>query len=115
MRQDVFAALADPTRRQLVSWLAVRPATATELAQRLPISRQAVTKHLDVLGEARLIARERSGRDVRYSLEAQRLATASEWLATVSARGETRRARLQGYGGEGERAAGDTALSCGQG
>ena len=103
MRQDVFAALADPTRRQLVSWLAVRPATATELAQRLPISRQAVTKHLDVLGQARLIARGRSGRDVRYSLEPQRLAAASEWLATVSARWETRLQRLKSYVENGER------------
>ena len=103
MQQDIFAALADPTRRQLVSWLAARPATATELAQRLPISRQAVAKHLDVLGEARLIARERSGRDVRYSLDAQRLATASEWLATGSARWETRLQRLKSYVEEGER------------
>ena len=103
MQQDVFAALADPTRRQLVSWLAVRSATATELARRLPISRQAVAKHLEVLGEARLIARERLGRDVRYSLEAERLAAASEWLATVSARWESRLQRLKSYVEKGER------------
>jgi DNA-binding transcriptional ArsR family regulator len=103
MQQDVFAALADPTRRQLVSWLAVRPATATELAKRLPISRQAVAKHLDVLGKARLIARQRSGRDVRCSLEAMRLATASAWLATVSARWESRLQRVKRYVEEGER------------
>jgi DNA-binding transcriptional ArsR family regulator len=103
MQQDVFAALADPTRRQLVSWLAVRPATATELAKRLPISRQAVAKHLDVLDEARLVARQRTGRDVRYSLEAERLAAASAWLANVSARWESRLQRLKRYVEEGER------------
>ncbi|HEV8654261.1 MAG TPA: metalloregulator ArsR/SmtB family transcription factor [Candidatus Limnocylindria bacterium] len=103
MQPDVFSALADPTRRQLVSWLAVRPSTATELARRLPISRQAVAKHLDVLDEARLIARERSGRDVRYSLDAERLARASEWLAAVSARWEARLQRLKRYVEEGER------------
>jgi DNA-binding transcriptional ArsR family regulator len=103
MQQDVFAALADPTRRRLVSWLAVRPATATELAKRLPISRQAVAKHLDVLDEARLVARQRTGRDVRYSLEAERLAAASAWLATVSARWESRLQRLKRYVEEGER------------
>src|SRR5205809_1046931 len=81
MQRDVFAALADPTRRQLVSWLAVRSATATELARRLPISRQAVAKHLDVLRDARLIARDRSSSDVRYSLGAERLAAASVWSA----------------------------------
>jgi DNA-binding transcriptional ArsR family regulator len=103
VEQDVFAALGDPTRRQLVSWLAVRPATATELSRRLPISRQAVTKHLDILDEARLIARERAGREVRYSLEAGRLDEASEWLEAVSARWEARLQRLKRYVEKGER------------
>ena len=103
MTQDVFSALADPTRRQLMSWLAARPATATELADRLPISRQAIAKHLGVLDEARLIARERHGREVRYRLEGERLVTASEWIATVSARWEARIGRLRRYLEEGER------------
>jgi DNA-binding transcriptional ArsR family regulator len=103
MQQDVFSALADPTRRQLVGWLAVRPATATELARRLPISRQAVVKHLGVLGEARLVDGRRSGREVRYSLDAERLATAREWLAVVSARWESRLERLKRHLEEGER------------
>jgi DNA-binding transcriptional ArsR family regulator len=103
MDQDVFSALADPTRRQLVSWIAARPATATELARRLPITRQAVVKHLDVLDEARLVVRERSGREIRYSLEAARLAVAREWLTTVSARWESRLERLKRHLEEGER------------
>jgi DNA-binding transcriptional ArsR family regulator len=102
MQQDVFSALADPTRRQLVGWLAVRPATATELARRLPITRQAVVKHLGVLGEARLVDGRRSGREVRYSLDAERLATAREWLAVVSARWESRLERLKRHLEEGE-------------
>jgi DNA-binding transcriptional ArsR family regulator len=97
MTQDVFSALADPTRRRLVAWLAIRPATATELAKRLPISRQAVTKHLVVLDEARLIGREHAGREVRYSLDAQPLASAGEWLATVSTRWESRLQRMKRY------------------
>lgn len=103
MQQDVFAALGDPTRRQLISWLAVRPATATELARRLPISRQAVAKHLDVLDSARLIVHARTGREVRFSLEADRLAEASEWLSTVSARWESRLQRLKRHLEEGTR------------
>ena len=103
MQQDVFSALADPTRRQLISWLAARPATATELADRLPISRQAITKHLAVLDDARLLAKERQGREVLYRLDAERLATASEWIATVSARWEARIGRLKRYLEEGER------------
>jgi DNA-binding transcriptional ArsR family regulator len=108
MQQDVFTALADPTRRQLISWLAVRPATATELAGRLPISRQAIAKHLCVLDDARLLAKERHGREVRYRLEAERLTAASEWIATVSARWEARIGRLKRYLEEGERHGGET-------
>jgi len=103
MQQDVFTALADPTRRQLISWLATRPATATELAERLPISRQAIAKHLAVLDDARLLARVRHGREVRYRLEAERLTPASDWIATVSARWAARIGRLKRYLEEGER------------
>jgi len=95
MEMDAFAALGDPTRRQLVQWLAARPATATELATRLPVTRQAVVKHLGVLEHARLVAKQRDGREVRYRLDAQRMASAAEWIATVTARWETRLARLK--------------------
>lgn len=103
MPDDVFGALADPTRRQLMTWLALRPATATELAERLPISRQAVVKHLGVLDEARLVTGERHGREVRYQLQGDRLLTASEWIAAVSARWEARLNRLKRHLEEGER------------
>jgi DNA-binding transcriptional ArsR family regulator len=103
MQQEVFAALADPTRRQLVSWLATRPATATELADRLPMTRQAIAKHLAVLDGARLIAKQRQGREVRYRLEAEPLASAGDWIASVSARWGARLGRLKRYLEEGER------------
>lgn len=103
MPEDVFTALADPTRRQVMTWLAARPATATELADRLPISRQAVMKHLSILDDAHLVSRERSGREVRYRLEGDRLVTASEWIAAVSARWEARLSRLKHHLEEGER------------
>lgn len=105
MSGDVFSALADPTRRRLMTWLATRPATATELAQRLPISRQAVVKHLGVLSEARLVTGERKGRDVRYRLDGDRLLTAGEWIAAVSARWEARLSRLKRHLEGGERSA----------
>ena len=63
----VFGALSDPTRRALLAAVAEHPATtATELAAQLPISRQAVLKHLNALTEAGLLDRTRSGREVRY-------------------------------------------------
>ena len=95
METDAFAALGDPTRRQLVAWLASRPATATELSARLPVTRQAVVKHLAVLSDARLITKERDGREVRYRVEAAQLAAAAAWIQTVTARWETRLARLK--------------------
>ncbi len=79
----VFGALADPTRRRLLSTLSRHPATATDLAHDLPISRQAVTKHLRALTEAGLLAPERSGRDVRYIVTPEPLTAAASWMATV--------------------------------
>ena len=92
----VFDALADPTRRAVLRAVAEDgPLTATELAHRLPVSRQAVAKHLDVLGDAGLVLRERSGRDVRFSLDAAPLGEALAWLVGVGARWDRRLATLE--------------------
>jgi DNA-binding transcriptional ArsR family regulator len=65
----VFDALSDPNRRYVVEALAQRPtATATELAAELPVTRQAVSKHLAALGEAGLVEGTREGRETRYRL-----------------------------------------------
>lgn len=90
----VFEALADPTRRRLLSQIAAHPATATELAGELPISRQAVTKHLASLAAAGLLARERSGRDVRYRVVAEPLTAAVSWIAEVGGQWDERLERL---------------------
>lgn len=80
----VFAALADPTRRHLVATLAAQPgATATGLAAGLPISRQAVSKHLQLLSRAGLVSSSRSGREARFELQPARLADAAAWIGTV--------------------------------
>jgi DNA-binding transcriptional ArsR family regulator len=79
----VFEALADPVRRRLLSQLSASPATATELAAGLPISRQAVTKHLSSLSDAGLLERERLGRIVRYRVTPDALGEAVEWIARV--------------------------------
>jgi DNA-binding transcriptional ArsR family regulator len=93
---DVFGALGDPTRRHLVELLARDPgaATATALSSGLPISRQAVTKHLGVLADARIVRRRRSGREARYELEPAALAEAERWLEDVGAAWDRRLARL---------------------
>jgi DNA-binding transcriptional ArsR family regulator len=101
MRDDrvdaIFAALADPTRRRLLGRLAAQPsATATELAASEPVTRQAVVKHLQSLGEAGLVTPSRSGREVHYALTPAPLDDAVGWMVTVGAEWDRRLARLRG-------------------
>ncbi len=92
----VFAALADPTRRRMIEVLARRPtATATGLAAELPITRQAVAKHLAALKRARLVRAERRGRETQYRLDAAALATVERWVAAVGAEWDDRLGRLE--------------------
>ena len=91
----VFDALADPNRRRLLGFLAEREtATATELAAELPVTRQAVAKHLAALAAAGLVEGTRQGRETRYRLTPAPLAEAAAWMADVGAQWDTRLAAL---------------------
>jgi DNA-binding transcriptional ArsR family regulator len=82
---DVLGALADPTRRQILDMLSVTgAATATTLAAELPISRQAVLKHLVVLDRAGLVIGTREGREVRYRVHPQSLDTTAQWMTRLA-------------------------------
>src|SRR5882757_2925296 len=77
----VFSALADPTRRALVARLGEKESlTVSELARPFPVSLPAIMKHLDVLSDAGLISRNKSGRTVNCQLTAATMKTAMEWL-----------------------------------
>lgn len=92
----VFAALADPTRRRIFRALADRPTvTASTLAAELPVSRQAITKHLVALRDAGLVSAEHIGRETRYRLTPAPLADSMRWMATAGAQWDARLARLQ--------------------
>jgi DNA-binding transcriptional ArsR family regulator len=78
---QVFFALADPTRRAILARLAHGDATVNELAEPLPMSQQAVSKHLKVLEQARLISRTRTAQSRPCALETGRLDEAVEWVA----------------------------------
>ncbi len=94
--EAVFAALADSTRRGLLARLAADgPATPTELAAGLPVTRQAVSKHLAALARAGLVAVEREGREARYRATPQPLAGAAGWMADVGAQWDERLRALQ--------------------
>ena len=91
----VFGALADPMRRRLLSAISASPATATELASTLPISRQAVSKHLSALSDAGLLDRERVGRDIRYRITPEPLSDAMTWMVEVGGQWDQRLAALR--------------------
>jgi DNA-binding transcriptional ArsR family regulator len=94
--QSVFSALADSTRRDVLQRVSsLGTATATELAEEMPVSRQAVVKHLSALNAAGLVARERSGREVRYRVTPAPMEEAVEWMTAVGARWDDRLARLR--------------------
>src|SRR5215469_1820952 len=75
-----YAALADPTRRAILARLALGEATVGEIAEPFPISGPAISRHLKVLEEARLIARTRHGQQLICRLNPEGLKTAQEWL-----------------------------------
>jgi DNA-binding transcriptional ArsR family regulator len=92
----VFAALADPTRRRVLRLVAERgPTSATLLEHELPVTRQAIVKHLVVLSRAGLVTGQRTGQEVRYTLMPERLDDVSRWVTEVGSRWDERLARLR--------------------
>jgi DNA-binding transcriptional ArsR family regulator len=93
---EVFAALSDPTRRAVLELIGDRgDATASELARELPVSRQAVQKHLASLAAAGLVADRRAGREVRYRLTPAPMSEAMSWMTSVGAQWDDRLAALR--------------------
>lgn len=93
---SVLVALADPTRRHLLDLLAAQgEATATTLAEHLPVSRQAVVKHLTVLDAAGLVSGVRVGREVRYVVRPAALDVTARWMAGLAANWDRRLANIK--------------------
>ena len=91
----LFAALADPTRRQVIRSLSgAEPVTASGLAAELPITRQAIAKHLGALERAGLVEPRREGRETRYRLTPEPLDGAIAWMEEVGARWDRSLAKL---------------------
>ncbi|MFG2732285.1 ArsR/SmtB family transcription factor [Streptomyces canus] len=89
--EDVLVALADPIRREVLAILARDgSATSTSLAAGLPVTRQAVAKHLAVLDRAGLVHAHQAGREVRYEADLQPLKRTSRWMDGLAAQWETR-------------------------
>lgn len=96
--QAVFTALADPTRRDLIERLLDDgPQTATELSQKLPITRQGITKHLGILQEAGLVTIHQQGRDKRYVLTPEPLGETATWVMAIQAKWDERLNNLRSF------------------
>jgi DNA-binding transcriptional ArsR family regulator len=92
----LVAAVTEPSRRQLLDLMLERgESTATVLADSLPISRQAVSKHLAVFSRVGLVAGEKSGREVRYRLNVERLDEAARSLGELAATWDRRLGRIK--------------------
>jgi DNA-binding transcriptional ArsR family regulator len=94
-KHDVFQAIADPTRRQILKLLAEQEMPVTRIAGHFPVSRTAVSKHLRVLSEAGLVTERKEGREKRYRLRSEPLLELREWLSYFERFWEDRLARLK--------------------
>ena len=89
--EDVLAALVEPTRRTLLDELAEQgAATATMLSSKLPITRQAVAQHLEILSRAGLVTGDRRGRERWFTLRSDGITAAARWLDGLAALWEQR-------------------------
>jgi DNA-binding transcriptional ArsR family regulator len=80
-KHDVFQAIADPTRREVLRLLAEKERPISEISAHFPISRTAITKHLRILSEADLVKGEKAGRERIYHLQPEPLTELKEWLS----------------------------------
>ena len=79
-RRDIFQATADPTRRAIITLIAIQAMTPNALAEHFNTSRQAVSKHIKVLTECDLVKQEQQGREIYYSLEIEKMKEIDHWL-----------------------------------
>ena len=89
MKQDIFQAIADPTRRAILALIAVQALTPNAMAEKFDMSRQAVSKHIKVLQECELIKPEQAGREIYYHFNPEKMQEFDNWLAQLRAMWET--------------------------
>lgn len=89
MKQDIFQAIADPTRRAILTLIAIQALTPNAMAEKFDMSRQAVSKHIKVLQECELVKPEQSGREIYYHLNPNKMQEIDNWLAQFRKISET--------------------------
>lgn len=90
MRRDIYQAIADPTRRAIITLIALQAMTPNAIAEHFDTSRQAVSKHLRILTECALVKQEYKGREIYYQLEVEKMKEIDKWLEQFRKIWETR-------------------------
>ncbi len=90
MKRDVFQAIADPTRRLILTLLATQAMTPNALAEHFDTSRQAVSKHIRLLDECELLTITKQGREIHYRLKVEKMQEIDQWLQQFRAIWEDR-------------------------
>lgn len=90
MRRDIFQAIADPTRRAIITLIALQAMTPNTIAEHFDTTRQAVSKHLKILVECELVKQEQQGREIYYRLEIDKMKEIDQWLEQFKTIWETR-------------------------
>jgi len=90
MRRDIFQAIADPTRRAIITLIALHAMTPNAIADNFNTTRQSVSKHLRILTECELVKQEQKGREIYYSLEIEKMKEIDKWLNQFRKIWETR-------------------------
>ncbi len=89
-RRDVFQAIADPTRRAILTLLAVQTMTPNALAEHFDSSRQAISKHLKILTECEIVDQKQEGREIHYQIHIDKMKEIDQWLSQFRAIWENR-------------------------
>lgn len=93
-RRDVFHAIADPTRRAILALIAMQAMTPNAIAEHFDTSRQAVSRHIQVLTECKLVKQETNGREIHYQTNLKKMTEIADWLAPFQKMWEERFDRL---------------------
>ncbi|MDP4148676.1 MAG: metalloregulator ArsR/SmtB family transcription factor [Bacteroidota bacterium] len=94
MRRDVFQAIADPTRRAILSLLALQAMTPNAVTTHFRSSRQAISKHIKILAECKLVTRKQTGREIYYQFNPQKMKEVDTWMQPFRALWENRYSQL---------------------
>ena len=80
MRRDIFQAIADPTRRAIITLIALQAMTPNALAEHFDTTRQAVSKHLQILTDCEVVSQQQQGREIYYQLKIDKMKEIDQWL-----------------------------------